>query len=118
MFDDFDPPLAPGVAAKAGAVLAALADDRRGIDDIARATGLAASTVLRVAAPRRDRGGWWCPKRRARCGSPAACRVRGVADVRFGPVRHFRHARRLLTPLPLAAAKGPLRREFEDKRGL
>lgn len=56
MFDDFDPPLAPGVAAKAGAVLAALADDRRGIDDIASATGLAASTVLRVAALLRDRG--------------------------------------------------------------
>ncbi|WP_062764051.1 helix-turn-helix domain-containing protein [Sphingopyxis terrae] len=56
MFDDFDPPLAPGVAAKAGAVLAALADDRRGIDDIASATGLTASTVLRVAALLQNRG--------------------------------------------------------------
>ncbi|MEL0154834.1 helix-turn-helix domain-containing protein [Sphingopyxis sp.] len=56
MFDDFDPPLARGVAAKAGAVLAAIADDRRGIDDIASATGLAASTVLRVAALLRDGG--------------------------------------------------------------
>ena len=56
MFDDFDPPLAPGVAAKAGAVLAALGDDRRGIDDIASATGLTASTVLRVAALLQNRG--------------------------------------------------------------
>ncbi|ENY81188.1 helix-turn-helix domain-containing protein [Sphingopyxis sp. MC1] len=56
MFDDFDPPLASGVAAKAGAVLAAIADDRRGIDDIALTTGLAASTVLRVAALLQNRG--------------------------------------------------------------
>ncbi|HMO74439.1 MAG TPA: helix-turn-helix domain-containing protein [Sphingopyxis sp.] len=50
------PPLPAGVAAKAGAVVTALRAGSRDIADVARATGLPRTTVVRVAALLRDAG--------------------------------------------------------------